>query len=389
MLFVEGSMKLTTIVFTVMTLLAGPGPETALQLANRGAKFFVDAHYAEAEALYRQALEAWPLDPAAALGKLVLTGNLGILLRTVGRYEEAEPILLDVVMKLDAAGELGYPDEARVLDHLAVLYRVKGDLRQAEAYALRAERLADDAEKAGNRQVMASIYLREGRYREARPLLLTDTASADGRTALTANLNLAVSALMQGDYREAEGYARRALELARNTIPGTHPAMATALHDLAQACRFQGQFAEAEQRYRQAIAIWQESLGPDHPDLANGLMGFAGFLHERQRDIAAEALQLRAIAILENAFGKDDPQVLTARIELADILRAEGRYTESEKLSRATVSAMKVAFKPNDGRLLHALKNHARLLAETKRKAEAAALLKQIEQMSSKSEALQ
>lgn len=382
-------MKLTTIFFTVVTLLAGPVPETALQMANRGAKLFADAQYAEAEALYRQALDAWSLDPEAALGRTVLSGNLGILLRTVGRYDEAEPILLEVVAKLDAAGELACPAEARVLDHLAVLYRVKGDLPQAEAYALRAGRLADGAEKAGNRQVLASIYLKEGRYSEARPLLLADTASTDARTAVTANLNLAVSALMQEDYQDAEGYARRALELAQNTLPRNHPAVATALQDLAQACRFQGQFVEAEQRYRQAIAIWQESLGPGHPDLASGLMGFAGFLHERQRDIAAEALQLRAIGILEKAFGKDDPQVLTARIELADILRTEGRYTESEKLSRVTVSAMQGAFRPNDSRLLHALMNHARLLAETRHKAEAAAILKQIEQASSKSQTLQ
>jgi Flp pilus assembly CpaE family ATPase len=78
-----------------------------------------------------------------------------------------------------------------------------------------------------------------------------------------------------------------------------------------------------------------------------------------------------------------------ARIELADVLRAEHRYTESGKLSRETLAAMKTAFEPDDPRLLHALMNQARLLSETKHKAEADAILKQLAQASSKSQPLE
>jgi hypothetical protein len=78
------------------------------------------------------------------------------------------------------------------------------------------------------------------------------------------------------------------------------------------------------------------------------------------------------------ALGKDHPQVLVARIDLADVLRAEHRYTDSEKLGRTTLAAMQKAFEPHDARLVQALRNRARLLSETHRQAEAAALLKGI-----------
>ena len=357
----------------------GGGTETALDMANRGAQLFADANYGEAEVLYRRALEAWPQGEAAVRGKAIVLGNLGTLLRATGRYSEAEPMLQDAVKQLEAVGETANVDTARLLDSLAVLYRNQGDLAKAETYALRAAPMADEGEKPANRQVVASIYLQEKRYSEAEPMLRVDAEGGTGRAAITAYLNLAASDLMQGRSVRAEHDARRALELAGPVLPKSHPAVAMALNDLAQACRMQGQYMEAEQSYREAVAIWEETLGPNHPDLAMGLIGLAGFYHERQRETGAEQLYERALSILERTFGGNDSRVLVARNELADVLRGQRRYTESEKLSRVTVAAMEKTFGAQDPRVTHALTNYARLLAETKRKGEAADVLKRIQ----------
>jgi tetratricopeptide (TPR) repeat protein len=382
-------MRLTTFFLAVATLMATDGSETALQMANRGAQLYANANYGEAEALYLRALEAWPHDSGSARGRAILSGNLGILLRTTGRYGEAELILLQAIKQLEGMGPASYPDAARLLDNLAILYRTQGDSAKAESCAKRAAPMMDDAERPANRQALGSIYLQQGRYSEAEPLLLADATSADSRTALTAYLNLATAELMQRHYVQSDVFARHALEMAQRALPRNHPANAMALNDLAQACRFEGQYGEAEQRYREAIAIWEESLGPNHPELANGLMSFAAFLHQRERDIAAEALYRRAIRILEQALGNNNPQVLIARVDLADVFRAEGRYSESEKLSRDALAALETALEPDDMRLVYALRNRARLLAETNRKAEAAAILKQIAQPSAKSQPLE
>jgi hypothetical protein len=60
------------------------------------------------------------------------------------------------------------------------------------------------------------------------------------------------------------------------------------------------------------------------------------------------------------------------------VLRAERRYTESEKLTRLTMAEMERVFRADDPRLVRALLNYARLLGETRRGAQALAVLKKI-----------
>jgi tetratricopeptide (TPR) repeat protein len=119
-------MKLAPIFFAAAAWAAGGGSETALQMANRGARMYASADYGEAEALYRQALEAWPTGGGAPRGRAIVSGNLGTLLCTVGRYDEAERILWGAVKELQGMGSAAYPDAGRLLDTLAVLYRLRG-----------------------------------------------------------------------------------------------------------------------------------------------------------------------------------------------------------------------------------------------------------------------
>jgi len=73
---------------------------------------------------------------------------------------------------------------------------------------------------------------------------------------------------------------------------------------------------------------------------------------------------------------------LVARNELADVLRAQGRFTESEKLGRPTLASLQTALGPQDPRVIRALTNYARLLEDTKRSKQAAALRAQIQGVS-------
>jgi hypothetical protein len=86
--------------------------------------------------------------------------------------------------------------------------------------------------------------------------------------------------------------------------------------------------------------------------------------------------------IFESAYGSGDPLTLVARNELADVLRAEGRLTESGKLGPATLASLEAALGPQDSRVMQALANYARLLDDTKRSKEAAALRTRIQGMS-------
>jgi tetratricopeptide (TPR) repeat protein len=352
--------------------------EIALDLANRAARLHWEAKYSDAEALYRRALDEWPRSEASARGRAIVLGNLGTLLRDTRRYAESETALGEAEKELETLGGPALADAGHLLDNLAVLFRSEGDLPKAASCAERATVIVDAAEKPTNRLVVASIYIEQRRYQEAEPLLAETAASPDARMALTAEVSLAGAALAQSHFPEAEKHARRALELAKPTLPGNHPIVAVALNHLAQACRGQGQYVEAESRFREAIATWEAAFGPNHPDLAHGLVGLAGLYHDRQRDSGAESLYRRAIDILRKSDGPEAPEVLVANSDLAEVLRAERRYTESDKLSRTAIALMEHKFEPRDSRLLQALRNRARLLAETNHRKEAETILKQI-----------
>jgi len=325
-------MKLT-LIFLAAALLARTGQaETPLDIANRGAGLFAAGDYVEAESCYRRALDLWPAGAEAAHGRAIVLGNLGNLLRTTGRFPEAEAALTQALGQLKAIGAPAVPNAGFVLDDLAVLYRIKGDLARAESSALAAASMVSDEEKPANRLVLASVFIEQGRSEEAEPLLRGIVDSDDARAACTANLGLAAAALSQGHFTQGEDYARRALALAQRSLPPNHPAIAMARNTLAQACRSQGRYLEAERAYREAIGIWEAAFGPDHPDLAKGLLGLAALYHERQRDAGAESLYRRAIRILDRSFGANGPQAMAARAELAGVLRGERRFTEAATL---------------------------------------------------------
>jgi len=329
-------MKLTLAYLATAILASAGASDTPLDMANRGANLYAAANYTDAESFYRRALAAWPRQEAAARGRAIVLNNLGELLRITGRYAEAELTINQALEISEAIGGPALAEAGAELDNLAVVYRTLGDLVKAEAFALLAAPMVNDSEMSANRLLLASIYVEERRFQDAEPLLLEAAASGDARTALTADIVLATTALAQDNLAQGEAYARRALDLAQRTLPPNHPAIAMALNDLAQACRSQGRYLEAEKRYREAIALWESTLGPKHPDLAKGLLGLAALYHERQRDGGAETLYRRAIRILEQAFGDTAPQVLSARAELAGVLRAEHRPAEASKLAGGT-----------------------------------------------------
>jgi tetratricopeptide (TPR) repeat protein len=329
-------VKLTVVFLTTVMLGSAGASDTPLEMANRGARMYAVANYPEAESLYRRALAAWPQEASAVRGRAIVLNNLGELLRVTGRYDEAELTITQALKLSQSIGGAALANAGTALDNLAVIYRARGDLAKAEAYVLRAGQLVSDAEKPANRLTLASIYVQQGRYQEAQPLLTEIAAASDARTALTANLVLSTAALVQHNFAEGEAHARRALALAPGALPTNHPAIAMALYDLAQACHSQQRYGEAEKRYREAIDMWESTLGPNHPDYANGLLGLAAFYHERQRDAGAETLYRRAIHILAQALGESAAPVLSARAELAGILRGEQRFTEATKVAEGT-----------------------------------------------------
>ena len=296
--------------------------------------------HATAVLLFVPALLAGP--PQDQLAQALANENRGVALRAQGRLAEARKVLESSLRQIQELTGESSPETAQAMSNLAATHWSSGDLLKAAELAARAEALyaarpeTRAAERANNRQILASVYLAQRRYRDVADLLLPSIDSGDARTRAASYGNLAVASIGLGEMAQAEAYARRGVELAERDLPAEHPYRAVAINNLAQACRFSGNYTEAEKHYREALAIWEKSLGPMHPDVGKGLMNLAAFYHERGREAGAEQLYRRAAEILEH-----DPVLrLVVRNELADVFRAQLRYTESEKLAHATLREM-------------------------------------------------
>jgi tetratricopeptide (TPR) repeat protein len=98
-------------------------------------------------------------------------------------------------------------------------------------------------------------------------LLLFDAAtSAHGQGIEWEVLTEEVMSLYQkGQYDRAMVVAKKALEVAEQTVGPDHPSVATSLNNLAALYKTQGQYAQAEPLYKRSLAIREKALGPDHP----------------------------------------------------------------------------------------------------------------------------
>ncbi len=338
-------------------VLSHAGMRDTSELRTRAHEAYLAGRFAEAEMDYRGVL-------AACLGQRSLAcaaarENLGVAIRAQGRGAEARPMLEAALAEITALAGPTSPEAIQAARNMAALYWTIGELAKAGEMALR----------AGDRTMLASVYVAQRRFPEAAELLHALLPSADDATAVVLYGNLAATSLGTWQLAEAEKYARQGVELGRRALPEGDPKLAVVLNNLAQVCRFTGRYLEAERDYREALAIWEKSVGPSDPDYARGLMNLAAFYHERDREAGAEQLYSRAAAILEKA---DPALALVARNELADVLRGELRYTEARKLARSTLRRMEAALPADDPRLARARDNWERLTAETQRTAVAA-----------------
>jgi len=348
----------------------GVAKSNPIELNNRGVLLTRQAKYAEAEACYRQALDAWMhvANPdSVARDRAHTLENLGSLMRDTGHYPEAEKDLTQALADLEHAAGNASLDVGEALENLAALYRAEGDRGRAEAAALRADSILEEPARTYNRVLLGAIYNEERRFSEARAMLEPLLSGATEKLGFAVNADLAAVALSERKLDDAERYARTALQFAASGAGPSKVGLAALYNNLGQLYRFQQRYEEAEKAYRKAIDLWTVACGPEHPYVADGLLNFAAFEHERGRDRAAEDLYRRAAGIFERALGADGVETLVARNELGEVLRAEHRYVAAEQISRSSLAAMRMKLPMDDPRLLRAQSNYDRLRSETKR----------------------
>ena len=126
----------------------------------------------------------------------------------------------------------------------------------------------------------------------------------------------------QGQYSEAEPFAKEALRLGTDELGRNDPAIVALLDNLADLHRAQGRYTEAEPLYKRSLAIKEKALGPGHPDVAASMEIYTAL--RRQIARAGEAESVAAPANTTRAGDRE--------LAASDIINIMTTYHENESM---------------------------------------------------------
>jgi len=276
-----------------------------------------------------------------------LLGTVGEVYRTLGRYDEAQPLMERAVRLLESARPEGDPELAGHLEVLGDLHRRRARYEVADsllnaALTLRRRHQGDDhPATAGTLAALGRLTSDRGRMEAAEAL--HREALAIRRAALgpdhpdVAWSELTLGAVLRRQLRidEAEAFYRASVETHRRALGDEHPALAEALIQLGTFLQnHRGDLVEAETRIRQGAAIVLRTLGPEHPAAAGAVLRLAGIVRARGDFDGARELLEEALAIRRRVYGEEHPFVAESIWHLASELAAEGRHDEALVLFR-------------------------------------------------------
>ena len=292
---------------------------TATELAGRAAREpgsrLAEAHR-QAAGYWRWRYQVWPQDRAAdvhdrlearhhllqagdteAAGRV--TEDVCRQLHTWGAWDQETWLIYDTLGRLPARS----PERAAWTGQLGILARVRGDYDEATRQYQRAldifEQLDDQVGTASTYHGLGTIAQERGDYDEAtrqyqRALDIFERLGDQARMA-SIHHNLGVLAQEHGDYDEATRQYQRALDISERL--GDQAAMAGSYHNLGALAQERRDYDEATRQYQRALDIF-ERLG-DQARMAASYHNLGALAQERRDYDEATRQYQRALDISE------------------------------------------------------------------------------------------
>jgi len=135
-----------------------------------------------------------------------------------------------------------------------------------------------------------------------------------------------------GEYKRAEPYLMKVLEVRRHIYSEEHPDTASSYNNLAALYYAMGEYEKAEPLYLKALEIGKRVLGEEHPDTAISYNNLAGLYDSMEAYEKAEPLHLKALEIREKLLGEEHPDTASSYNNLALLYDSMGAYEKAEPL---------------------------------------------------------
>jgi tetratricopeptide (TPR) repeat protein len=314
-------------------------------LTHLGYLTTVQADYASAEAVYREALAIQAAQPDSQQNKMARATtlyDLGVMLAQQGRFPDAEAAFRQALELQRALYGDRNGDVARTLKYLARVIAEGGNLKEAIPL-----------------MQSAVAMQRELRGKEPHP----DLAEAIN--------DLGYLFESSGDYDGAEKCYREAIAMNSILLGEKHPAIALALNNLAFVIQSKGDLPRAEATYRLALEMERGLLGEVHPEVANTLNNIAFVQYDRGDTRGALATERESLAVYRKLFPGDYPEVAGVMNRIGFWLTQAGQYGEAERDLRAALDMRQRLFGDTHPDVAGSLTHIAFLQVATHRYAEA------------------
>jgi len=265
------------------------------------------------EALYQEALavaDAAGFTHDAGEGEELVNdvrNDLGLVLRSMDRIDEAAEILEDLAASQRALLAGDDLDLATTLNNLALVKRAQGDIDSA--IRLFRETLEVLRGAVGESHIYVAA-------------VLESIGSLEQR---------------RGHLEAAEDLMQESLAMRREVAGPRHPDVVNGLNGLGLLYVEMDRLDDAERTLEEALQLSTEVLGPEH-DETGSVLNSLGLLHLRRQDpAAAEAAFRRSVAIREASLGARHRNTLNTNANLAAALVLGDKAADAEALARYVV----------------------------------------------------
>ncbi len=290
----------------IATLRRLPSPnvdDLAEVLSARGYYIYEDGHIADAEQPLREALALLaPATPESSGTLLTLRERLGMVLTSLGRFDEVVPLLEKNAESVRQLYGDRHPALANALHQLASAFRQSGDFS-------------------------AAIPV----FREALELYEQGYGPEHSYVAV-ALTGLGQTLAATGDHVGAIASLQRAHAIYAKTLGPGHIYTGVSMVALADARLVAGDAQGSEQGFRDALAVFSKVGDGRHIYAEAAHLGLGKALSAQHRWLEAEQPLKTALARFIPEFGGDDRRTIESTAELVHCLLAQGKRDEARVL---------------------------------------------------------
>ncbi len=351
------------------------------------------SEYPRALSLSQQGLELRRRDPDPLENALLQSQyDVARALQSIGRYQEAQTILLEVLAAHTKLQDEKHPNLIRPLTELGEIALEMHELELSRGYLERAIGICRASFPnvhpltAAVLGTMSSLATTAGRYNdglahaEEALAIRRDLGGIDAPQNAASVLNVGRALKNLGRLGEAEPYYHEALRLTKNA--GSQRVRATALNNLAALYKSQKKYEDSARLDREALDLRRTLFTGDHPDIAQSLNNLAVSMVQLGKKAEAEELYRECMTMQTVLFGAEHRYVAMTGVNLSDLMIGrDAASTQGLEIISRSVQSLERSENDDPSWLLRARFILACALIAHKKYAEAEPVLLQCEAM--------